>query len=318
MKIRILPTGLLFISALSLLIINGCSTSNQNTYAQLDKNNRADQTFSFYNNEDGKDIRWDVNFNDGKISSVFKNGERIPDNEIDNYSDMIYDRLDDLQDQSHHISIDLSGMKSGMKQFKDDMKKMKEELKSHHYEFNFDNEEFNNEMKKLSEELSNLKNKKIEIHFDADKFRKDMEKLKDEIKVDIHIDKDALRKNLDDLDEEIEKHQDELSHIDIDLSGLDDVLSDLGKNMGEIKIKLHKASAELKKLDGFIDKIKDEMFKDGLIKDKNEKLNLEISNSSMEVNGKKVSEDLYKKYKKMYEDYFDKKLSGENQFKIIE
>ena len=63
---------------------------------------------------------------------------------------------------------------------------------------------------------------------------------------------------------------------------------------------------------------KDEMTKDGLIKDKNEKLNLEIEQNKMEVNGKKVSDELFKKYKQMYEDYFDKTLSGENHFRVIE
>lgn len=311
MKLRFLPVGVLFIPALSFLIFTGCSSSNQGTYPQIEKNNRAEQTFSFYNEENGKDIRWEVNFDDGKISSVFKDGDRIPDNEIDNYRDMIYDRINDLQEESHHISIDLSGMKSGMKQFKEDMNKMKEEFKNRHYEFDFDNKEFKEGMEELSKELSKLKDKKIEIHIDTDKIKRDMDKLKDEIKVDIHFDKDALRKNLDDLNEEMQKHHDELNHIDIDLSGIDDSLAD-------IDLKLDKADSELKKLDIFIDELKDEMIKDGLIKDKSEKLDLDISENKMEVNGNKVNDELYKKYKKMYEDYFDTKLSGENHFRIEE
>lgn len=318
MKTKIFTIIALLIPTLGILIFNGCSTSNQDTYTQLDKNNRAGQNFSFYNNEEGKDVRWEVNFDDGKISSVFKDGERIPDDEIDNYREMIYDRLNDLQDRSHHITIDLSGVKSEMGKFKEDMKKLKEEFRNHNDEFNFDNEDFREGMKELSKELSKLKTKKIEINFDADKFKEDMDKLKDEIKVDVHINKEALRKNLKDLDLEIRKHQDELSHIDIDLSGIDDYVSELGKKMGKIKIKLDDVDSQLDKLNGFIVELKDEMLKDGLIKNKDEKLNLDINENNMEVNGKKVPEDLFKKYKKMYEDYFDKKLSGENQFRIIE
>ncbi len=37
----------------------------------------------------------------------------------------------------------------------------------------------------------------------------------------------------------------------------------------------------------------------------------------MEVNGKKVSNELYEKYKKMYEEHFDKKLSDDEHFRII-
>ena len=37
----------------------------------------------------------------------------------------------------------------------------------------------------------------------------------------------------------------------------------------------------------------------------------------MKVNGKAVPKELFEKYKKMYEEYFDKKLSDDNHFRII-
>lgn len=307
-----------FIPTLILVIVSGCSTSNNGTYNQLDKNNRADQTFSFYNSENGKDIRWEVNFYDGDISSLFKDGERIPDNEIDTYREMIYHRLNILQNKSQHITIDLSGFNSDMKKFKEDIEKMKEELKCQKYEFNFNNKDFKEGMKELSKELSKLKDKKIEIEFDTDKFEDEMEKLKNEINIDVHINNDDLKQNIDRLNEEIEKHGEELNHIDIDLSGLDDVISDLGKNLGKIKVNLHGLNAKLKNLNEFIADLKDEMIKDNLIKSKNDKLNLDLTENGMEFNGQKVPEELFEKYKKMYEDHFDRKLSDENHFRIVE
>jgi hypothetical protein len=38
----------------------------------------------------------------------------------------------------------------------------------------------------------------------------------------------------------------------------------------------------------------------------------------MKVNGKEVPHELFEKYKKMYEDHFDKELSDDNNFRIIE
>jgi hypothetical protein len=73
----------------------------------------------------------------------------------------------------------------------------------------------------------------------------------------------------------------------------------------------------LKKLNDFIDAIKEEMVKDNLIKSEDEKLNLDLDDNGMEVNGKKVSNELYEKYKKMYEEHFDKKLSDDDHFRII-
>lgn len=308
----------LIIPLLILLTASGCSTSTQETYSNSNVTHRADQTFSFYKNEDGKDIRWEVNFKDGELSSVFKDGEKIPDNEIDNNRDMIYDRLDKVRDQSHHITIDLSSFKLDMKKFIEDMRKMKEELKNYKYNFNFDNEDFKKGMEELSKELSGLKNKKIEIKFDTDKFRDEMEKLKRDINIDIHINNDDLEKNIDKLNDEIQNHKDELNHIDIDLSGLNEMMSNLNHHSRQTDDNLKQLDENLKKLNEFTNELKEELKKDNLIENKNDKLDLDLNENGMIVNGKKVTGDLYEKYKKMYEELFNKKLTDDNHFRIVE
>jgi predicted nucleic acid-binding Zn-ribbon protein len=309
---------LLLITALVFFILSGCSTSNQGTVSKLDTNNRADQTFSFNNEENGKNVHWDVNFEDGEISSLYKDGQRIPDSEIDDYRDMIYHRLDKLHRKSHHISVDLSGFKSDMGKFKEDMQKLKEEFKDQKYEFKFDNEDFKKGMEELSKELSKLKDKKIRIDFDSDKFREEMDKVSKEIDVRVNIDMDDLKENLDKMNEEMERHRDEINHITIDLSGLDEAMSHLGENLGHLKINIDGLDTKVNKLNDFIDKLEDEMMKDNLIKDKNGKLDVNLDKNGMEVNGKQVSPELFKKYKKMYEDHFNKKLSDDNHFRIVE
>ena len=320
MKTGIFTTAkfsLLLLPAVIFLVAPGCSTSNNGTASNYDVNRRADQTFSFNNEENGKNVRWEVNFEDGKISSVYKNGLRLPADEIKNYEDMIYHRLDKLQSKSHRITVDLSGFKSDMSSFKEDMKKLKDEMKDHHIEINFDKQEFKKEMKELSKELSKLKNKKIRIDFDSQNFRDEMEELKKDIKIHVDIDMDDLKENLDKMSDEMDKHRDELSHINIDLSGLDEAMSHLDENLANIKINLNGLDLKLEKLNEFIDNLKEEMVKDNLIGDKDEEVNLDLSKNSMKVNGKKVSPELFEKYKKMYEDYFDKDLSTEGHFRII-
>jgi predicted nucleic acid-binding Zn-ribbon protein len=314
--IRQLP--MLLILAVIFFIITGCSTSNQETAAQFDKNNRAAQTFSFNNDESGKNVRWEVNFDNGEISSLYKDGQRIPDNEIEDYRDMIYHKLDKLQYRSHHITMDLGNFQSDMSRFKEDMQKMKEELKNQNYQFNFDNEDFKEGMEKLSQELSKLKNKKISIDFDSDKFREEMDKLRKDVDVHVNIDMDNLKENLDKMNEEMEKHRGELNHISIDLSGLDEAMSHLDENLGNVKINLKGLDIKLKKLNEFIDTIKKELVKDNLLKDENDKLNLDLDENGMKVNGNKVPPELFRKYKQMYEDHFDKKLTGDNHFRIVD
>ena len=153
--------SLLLILAALLIISTGCSSSNQETSTESNMNSRADQTFSFYKDEDGRNVRWEVNFDDGRISSLYKDGQRLPDKEIEDYKDMIYHRLDRLHNESHSISIDLDGFQSDMGRFKQDMQKLKKEMKNQKFEFNFDGEEFREGMKQLSKELSKLKHKML-------------------------------------------------------------------------------------------------------------------------------------------------------------
>jgi len=309
---------LLIIPALIFLVITGCSTSGQGTVSSYDTQTRADQTFSFYKEENGKNVRWDVNFEDGEISSIYKNGLRLPADEIKDYEDMIYHRLDKLQSKSHHITVDLSGFKSDMGRFKEDMKKLKEQMKNRHIEINFDKQEFKEEMKELSKELSKLKDKKIRIDFDSQKFRDEMDKLKKDIKINVDIDMEDLNENLEKMNDEMDKHRDELSHISIDLSGLDEAMSHLDENLASVKINLNGLDVKLKKLNEFIETIKEEMVKDNLIEDKDDEVNLDLSKNGMKVNGKEVPPELYKKYKKMYEEHFEKEISEDGHFMIVD
>ncbi len=310
--------SLLLIPAALFFIASGCSTANQGTSGQQDLNKRGDQTFSFYNDENGKNVRWEVNFEDGEISTLYKDGERIPDSEIEDYKDMVYHRLDKLHNKSHHISIDLTGFKSDMGKFKQDMEKLKEEMKGQKHEINFDTEEFREGMKELSKELSKLKDKKIRIDFDSDKFREEMQNLKKDLDIHVDINMDELDKNLEKMNEEMDKHREQLSHITIDLSGLDEAMAHLDENLANVKINLKGLDIKLKKLNEFIDKIKTEMVKDNLLKDKEDELSLDLNKNRMKVNGEEVSQELFEKYKKMYEEHFDKKLSEDNNFRIID
>lgn len=310
--------SLLLIPAALLIISTGCSSSNQGTSTDSDLNGRSDQTFSFYKDEDGRNVRWEVNFDNGRISSLYKDGQRLPDAEIGDYEDMIYHRLDRLHNESHSISIDLDGFHSDMGRFKQDMQKLKKEMKDQKFEFNFDGEEFREGMKQLSKELSKLKHKKIRIDFDSDKFREEMEQLKKNIDVHVDVNMEEMDKSLEQMNEEMDKHGENISHISIDLTGLDEAMAHLDENLANIKINLKGIDVKIKKLNEFIDKIKAEMVKDNLLKTTDEELNLDLHKDGMSVNGKEVPPELFEKYKKMYEEHFDKELSEDNNFRIID
>ena len=42
-------------------------------------------------------LDWRVDFNNDEISSIYKDGTRLPDNEIDQHKEMIYEKLGELR-----------------------------------------------------------------------------------------------------------------------------------------------------------------------------------------------------------------------------
>jgi chromosome segregation ATPase len=181
-----------------------------------------------------------------------------------------------------------------MDEFEQEMKELKKELgklKSFKFEFDFDNEEFRTEMEALKNELSQSDLNKLQFEFDNEKFRESMEELKKDVKEQ----KISFDFDMDKFKEEMEGLREELKDLNIDLKDLD---------------------IELHKLDGFMDNLREELESDGLIDNKDDDFDLDLSKDKMIINGEPVSEELFKKYKEMYEEHFGKKLDGDHNLLI--
>ncbi len=160
----------------------------------------------------------------------------------------------------------------------------------HHHTF-FDKEEFRTQMEELKKELSELDFEELQFEFDDEEFRMNMEELKKELKGK----KYSFHFDMDNFKEEMRELKEELKHLDIELDDLD---------------------IELKKLDGFMDDLREELQSDGLIYNKDDDFDLDLGNDEMLINGEPVPDELFNKYKDMYEEHFGKKLDGEYKLKI--
>jgi hypothetical protein len=60
-------------------------------------NKDSSKYLSFYENADGERIHWEVNFMGDEITSIYKNGNRIPDDLVVDYKDKVYDQLDEMR-----------------------------------------------------------------------------------------------------------------------------------------------------------------------------------------------------------------------------
>jgi len=181
-----------------------------------------------------------------------------------------------------------------MDEFDEEMKKLHKELgklKSLKFDFDFDNEEFRTQMEELKKELSELDLEEFHFKFDDAEFRKSMEELKEELKGK----KYSFHFDMENFKEEMRELKEELKHLDIDLKDLD---------------------IELDKLDGFLDNLREELESDGLIDNKDDDIDLELNKNEMLINGEPVPDELFKKYKDMYEEHFGKKLNGDHNIII--
>lgn len=285
------------------LLISACSniqeTSSCKTYSQ---ESIADNSFTF--KKDGE--RWRVDFEDGEITAIYKNDERIPSEDHHLYTDMIYNKVNRLRNNLRDpkpeflaFEFDLGDLKTNLREM---TKNLRESLPGK-IDIEIDREEFNKGMESLRESMKELKNQKFEFHFDNESFKEDMRKLKEDLKkIDTDKIKIEVRKNIDDLDKDLEKIRIEIKDLDIDLKGLD--------------VNLDKLNIEMEKLDNFLKDLKSELVKDGYIKNEDEKMNLLMNDEVMTINGNEITPEHQKKYLEIYEKHFDKKIKNDFKIKI--
>ncbi len=273
-----------------------------------------ERKYSFHEEYEGEDYYWKVYIDDGEITRLYKDGERVDDSEIHEYGDFIMEKVDDIEEDLEELDHDLTYMKH-------DLKKLNR-LKHYHHDrdwyfddhdfdfdidIDFDSEAFEESMEHLSDALSNLdfdfdfdfdfddnynfENNRIHFNWDSDKFERGMKKLERKLEKlgDLNI---SIDLDMDGFAESMEKFGESMGNIEIDLSGLEEELEEL--------------KVELKKLDNFLDETSEELVKDGYIDDEDEEYDLVFNKRKMVVNGERLPKKLHKKYLEIYEDHFDR------------
>jgi hypothetical protein len=286
-----------FVIASSLFILASCGPES---YTQQDNTTKqkGEQSLYFTQNENGNKIHYEVNFDDGEISSIFKDGVKVPDNEIKDYEDLVNDELNSIRGDKHEFFMHHSPhvFHLDMDSLHKNMKEMRKKFKAENFHFKFDHKKFKEDMKNLGEELKGLDD--IVVHIDKDKICENLDKSLmhlNDLHFDFNFDIDENELNMEELEEEMESLEEQMSDLSIEME-------DLNK--------------EMKTLSKFLDAVKSELIKDELINSTDENFDLELKSTGMKVNGEKVPDNLFEKYKKMYEEHFDKKLKDGVNFRI--
>lgn len=331
-------------SLMTLIIISlsiaACSTTNGESYYQdrsnivYEEDNNGDhryintdrlgeenQTYIFYKRFRGEKSKWEVTVDDGKIVSLYKDGKLIPKNEYYKYEDMILDEVEEINWEFEKVHEDLASLKEDLKDlridlgenFAENMKQIAEDIR-----INFDNDEFKEEMRKLKKEMMQLE--KPDFPFDREEFKKEMSKLKDDLSkmkfdIDLKWNNDEFKEQMKNLSRELASIKIDIPKIDIDFSELKESMLNLREEIKDLDIDMSKLKAEMKLLKDFMSDLKPELVKDGLIDYEDALRRLEFEDDAMYINGKRVPDHLYKKYKEIYKKHYDEYPNG-NSFRI--
>lgn len=184
-KLKLFTSYLL--SAMLLFVFTSVACADTPT----DSLNKDSQKYlSFYETVDGERIHWEVNFFGDEITSIYKNGKRIPDDLAADYKDKVYDQLDDMRFGGKKFSFRMPNFSGkefhiDMEELHKELEGMKKDLPKHkeHFKFyQFDSEEFEKEMEELKEELEESKSHIYKFEFDEEEFKEQMEKLQKDLK----------------------------------------------------------------------------------------------------------------------------------------
>jgi hypothetical protein len=266
----------------------------------IDDHKKKPETFIFYSGE--KQDKYEAVFSDGELKSLSKNGKLLSKDKMKDNEDLVYDRINSLgskNEEDFGFHFDDKKFSERMKHFGEEMKHFKPyihmELDS--LNFNFDTAAFNKQMKELKTQLAPLKTMKFRIMSDMnDDF--DIPDIEMDEK-DFNIDMEGINKELEKAAEEIKNSKEEIAKLDIP-----ELTKRVDEEMKKANMDLKRSKKEIHKLDQFLKDIKQEMVKDNLIKNPGDKIDLKIDDGDIYVNGKKLPDDLAKKYKKLYMDKF--------------
>ncbi len=323
----------LFFIFLSLSFYSCSSPAQENMQKESDnediKSDSGEKVFSFHRLTNGKDVLWKAVFKDGKVAELYKNGKKIPQENIDDYQDMVNDELSDLEfyqpefpRRNFRFRFDRGALDSSMKQLRESLS---------HKDFSwvdsaFNSEKFRSEMDSLKENLRGLKRIRLclpdslDFHFDSAAFNRGMRELKENLenmKFDHHdfeCDMGAFREGMKKFREEMKHNRFNSEDFKIDMKDFSHQMKKFKEEMKDFHLNMENFKSEMKKLKSFLKDVRVELVKDNIIKSEDESFKLKMDSEEMFINGKKVPDNLFKKYKEIYKKNFGKEIEHEINF----
>jgi len=258
------------------------------------------------------DTHWKGTVKDGKLITLYKDGQRIPDDKIGDHEDFIIDTLEEIDIELAGLAIDMENLKVDLKDLKNDLKDIDlnidldhiAEMKNH-----FNSTEFQEAMEQVRESIKDMK---IEFNDEwKEELTKALEHVKD-IDIDLeHFKSQEFKHEMENLRHELKHLKDIETDFDFDKESFKESLKDIKIDMADFDIDLSDLKIEMKKLKGFIKDLKTDLVSEGYLSDEDDDFEMHLSKSELTLDGKKLPDNLKTKYLKMYEKHFGKELEDE-------
>lgn len=298
----------LFVSS---LLLTSCSTSEATKNSEIKPSER---TFIF---RDGQDI-YRVEFDGKRITSLYKNENKVADNEIDNYKDLVEYELKNLtkdlytkKEKPARIKIFIDKDISD----KDTTEYDKEDFDiSMFFRFRIDDDFLKDMMVELDSLMKDLKDKDFEIYINPDDTKELMMKFKKFFK-DFTL-PEPPKVDMEQFHKEMKKFREQLKHHKLNIDSLETELRDRIKDFrkGQKKkieiVELYDENDEFKNSEYFIDELKDEHIKDGYLDSSASGFSFRMYENKITVNNKELPGELLNKYKEIFRKHHGRNLNG--------
>lgn len=305
-------SSLLIGLSVSLLLLTSCSAGEATKSSEI---RTSEKTFIF---RDGQDI-YRVEFDGKRITSLYKNESKIPDNEIDNYKDLVEYELKNL-------TKDLYAKKERPKRIKIFIDKDKSDNDTTEYDekvfdvpmffrFRIDDDLLKDMKTELDSLMKDLKDKDFEVYINPDDIKEPMMKFKKFFEdfttpEPPKVDMEQFQKKMEKFREQMKMRKLNIDSLEIELR---DRMKDFRKRQKkkiEI-IELKNENDEFNKSESFIDELRDELMKDDYLDSFASRFSFRMDEEKISVNNKELPHELLNKYKEIFRKHHGRNLNGQ-------
>jgi len=220
-------------------------------------------------------------------------------------------------------------------EFKKEMEKVQKEIKENaskwRMDFNSDDmkktrEQMRKEMQKVKEELRK-ENFRHDSEFNSEEFEKKMEKLGQEIEekmkdIDVkHLESLSKLESLKGLEhlkslESLKTLGESMKHNEFAMKGFEKGMKEFNVKMKGFGEKMKVFGEKMKIFGKFMKEVKDMLVDEKLVDADDDHLNINIKKDGLYLDGKKQSDAVFEKAKKIYKKFYNKEFDGKFDFEV--